>query len=511
VSFERAHRLYAAGELSPALTACRTLVAEQPGSADAWNLTGLVLTALGERAAACRFYWRALELDPGFVEAHNNLGSALCSIGQAGASLAAFEQALRLRADDPAATDNLLLASLCAPEVEPETVAERSRRWGERLEATIEPLPRRPAQTGDRLHVGYVSADLRRHSVAFFLEPILAHHDRSRLRVHAYANLAGPGDEVTARLRARVDVWRWIAGRSDREVARQIAADGIDVLVDLSGHTAGHRLAVFAHQPAAVQISYLGYPATTGLSRIGYRLTDARADPPGTERLHSEQLVPLPGGFLCYRPPGPARGGSREPAPPSGANPITFGSFNDLSKMSDRLLAVWAQILAQVPGARLRLKNRALGDGAVRARVLQVLRSHGLEAARVDLEGWKPGLTEHLESYRAIDVALDTYPYNGTTTTCEALWMGAPVVTWVGPAHVSRVGLSLLGRCGLDQLCATSEVDYIARAVALARDPTALAELRRSLRDHLQPLLDAPPFVRALEDTYRELHARAVG
>ena len=164
--------------------------------------------------------------------------------------------------------------------------------------------------------MGYVSADLRRHSVAWFLEPILAHHDRRRVRVHAYANLPGPGDEVTARLRGHVDVWRSIAGQSDLEVARRIVADGIDVLVDLSGHTAGQRLGVFALRPAPVQITYLGYPATTGLSRIGYRLTDAWADPPGaTESLHTEELVRLPGGFLCYRPPDLRY----PPSPPAGA------------------------------------------------------------------------------------------------------------------------------------------------------------------------------------------------
>jgi predicted O-linked N-acetylglucosamine transferase (SPINDLY family) len=287
-----------------------------------------------------------------------------------------------------------------------------------------------------------------------------------------------------------------------------IAADNIDVLVDLAGHTAGHRLGIFAHRPAPVQVSYLGYPATTGLSRIQYRLTDALADPPGTtEAQHTERLVRLPASFLCYAPPAGEQAPPVNEPPSLASGQVTFGSFNDASKVSDRVLALWARVLTAVPGSRLVLKNKGLADQSVRQRIRDLMRAHGVEGDRLELLAFKPDLTTHLACYQAVDIGLDTFPYNGTTTTCEALWMGVPVITLAGEAHVGRVGTSLLSGVGLGQLCADSEEAYLATVTALAGDAGRLRELRAGMRERLRrsPLLDAAAFTRALEQTFIDL------
>jgi protein O-GlcNAc transferase len=509
-----AYDSYLRGDLGASLTACQRLLAAFPASADSWNLAGLLAAARGELSSAMRFYRQALALDPAFVEAHSNLGAALSSSGRALEALGSFERALNLRPADRAAVDNLLLAALCVPEIPAAEIAVLHRRWGQALEATVAPLVppvNHHLRDGRPLHVGYVSADFKRHAVAWFLEPILARHDPAKVKVHAYANLSGAGDEVTTRMRRHCAVFRSLVGLADADAARMIAGDGIDVLVDLGGHTAGHRLGIFAHRPAPVQISYLGYPATTGLTRIQYRLTDAVADPPGaTEALHTEELVRLPAGFLAYAPP-PELSLPEPGAPPSAsAGHVTFASFNDASKLSEKVLAVWARLLTAVPGSRLRLKNKGLGDAGARQRILDLLRASGIEADRLELLAFKPDLASHLGCYAEVDIALDTFPYNGTTTTCEALWMGVPVITLSGDAHVGRVGTSLLSGIGLPELCADSEESYVATAAALAGDGERLRGLRAGMRDRLRqaPLLDAAALVRTLEQTYHDLCAR---
>ena len=342
--------------------------------------------------------------------------------------------------------------------------------------------------------------------------PFLANHDPDRIEVHAFVNLAGEGDEVTARLRRLVPNWHPIHGRSDAEVAHHIAGAGIDVLVDLAGHTAGQRLGVFARRPAPVQITYLGYPATTGLARIDYRLTDELCDPPGqTEDLHTEELVRLPGGFLCFQPPDDGDAALSVGQPPSQRRDhITFGSFNDTSRLSPWMLDLWARLVARTPGARLLLKSRGMGDAGVRQRMLDLLRASGLSGDRVDLIGWKADRNQHLACYHQVDIALDCFPYNGIATTCEALWMGVPVLTRTGDTHVSRVGRSLLTAAGLPDLCAATDAEFMDIGQRLAADRQRLRTLRAGMRNQLKnsPLLDARRFTRKLEETYRTLFAR---
>jgi protein O-GlcNAc transferase len=359
-----------------------------------------------------------------------------------------------------------------------------------------------------RLRIGYVSADLRSHSVAFFLESILAARNQREFEVLCYSNSVA-ADTTTARLRALVDGWRDIAGLDDEQAAALIRSDAIDILVDLAGHTKANRLPLFTRKPAPIQITYLGYPDTTGIEAIDYRLTDEWADPPGqTEHLHSEQLVRLPDGFLCYQPP--------SSCPPVGPLPlllsgrVTFGSFNNLAKVSPTVIGYWAAILAAVPGSRLLLKSKALADSGTRKYIHQQFCAHGIEAGRVELVGWTPARVDHMALYSEVDVALDTFPYHGATTTCEALWMGVPVVTLAGPVHVSRVGVSLLHAAGLAELIAESPQEYARKAAELVADTGRLAALRGDLRERLRAsrLTDAQRITASIEVAYRDMWRR---
>jgi predicted O-linked N-acetylglucosamine transferase (SPINDLY family) len=307
-----------------------------------------------------------------------------------------------------------------------------------------------------------------------------------------------------------VDHWRSLIGLTDKAVAALVRNDRIDVLVDLAGHTAGNRLSAFAEKPAPIQVSWLGYPATTGISAIDYRFTDDIADPPGaTERFHTETLWRLSGGFLCYTAPREAPPVS--PSPCGTGQPLTFGSFNNLAKVNRAVIEAWAGLLSAVAGSRLLLKSKALRSADVQQRVWEVFAGRGIARERIMFEGWAEGLAAHLALYGKVDIALDTFPYNGTTTTFEALWMGVPVICLAGDRHSARVGASILTRCGLSNFIAASLDDYRAKATALARDPPALGDMRQALRPRVasSPLCDGKAFAAQIEDAYRTFVARA--
>ncbi len=387
----------------------------------------------------------ALEADPGNVAAHSHLLTALnYGVGEG---------------------------------TEPEAVFAEHRRW-EAMHAT--PLRRHwRAHANERaperrLKVGYLSPDV-----------------------------AQP-DAVTEQLRRAADHWRPVAGLAPAVIAELVGEDAIDVLVDLAGHTWPRSMLVLARKPAPVQVTWLGYGTTTGMSAVDWRLTDATADPPGeAERLHAETLVRLPKGFHCYRPPADAP----EPRPATGAGPVTFGSFNNVAKITPAAIAAWSRLLEQVAGSRLVLKYRGLDDPGLAARLGAAFAAEGVDAGRIVLRGRDVRLGDHFAAYREIDVALDTFPYNGTTTTCEALWMGVPVVTLAAGAHVGRVGASLLKGLGLAELVAGDERDYVERAAALATDAERRAAFHATLRERMAAaaLMDAESFARALEAAYREM------
>jgi predicted O-linked N-acetylglucosamine transferase (SPINDLY family) len=315
-------------------------------------------------------------------------------------------------------------------------------------------------------------------------------------------------DAQTAAFQQIADGWHNVTGRTDRDVAALVQRERVDILVDCAGHTRGNRLAVFARKPAPVQVTWLGFPGTTGLPAIDFRFTDAIADPPGADAFATETLVRLPHGFLCYAPPLSVP--DVAPAPSALTGRITFGSFNNLAKLTPAVIETWARILGQVPGARLLLKAKQFSDPPTRASALDRFAAGGIAADRLDVRTTVAAQDAHLAAYAAVDIALDPFPYNGATTTCEALWMGVPVVTLRGQRHAGRVGASLLTHAGLGEWIADTIDDYVAKAVALAQDRGQLAARRMRLRDQVMTsaLGDARGFAATVEDAYRVLWER---
>ena len=499
--------LYELGRHDEAVACFQEALRLTPDNAETLNNLGNVYIDKDRLTEAVEYFNKALALNPGLAEALNNLGRALRAQGRLGEGLEAFRGALRVNPSYAEAHSNLLFSLNYDADHTPVEIFAEHHRWDELHGHPGDVLspPTNPPDPGRRLRVGYVSPDLRTHSVAYFLEPILAHHDPNRVEVHAYSDVPmAKRDATTERLQSLCQRWLDSCGLSDADLARQVRADGIDILVDLTGHTAHHRLRAFARRPAPVQITYLGYPNTTGLSAMDYRLTDAWADPPGQEAWHSEQLVRLAGGFLCYAPDETGAVGA---LPAHDAGHIRFGSFNNFSKLTPRTLDLWARLLHAVPDARLTLKNKSLRDAGAAARCTAEFASRGIGPDRLELIGWLPSTREHLTLYSRIDIGLDTFPYNGTTTTCEALWMGVPVIALEGDRHAARVGVSLLTRLGLEELIGRDEADYLDKAVRLAADRDRLAGLRVGLRARMlaSGLCDGATFTRELEETYRKL------
>ena len=493
------------GELAAAEPLLRRAVALAPQYGKAWQVLASLLRQLEQisEAVACRR--KAVALDPTSAALLLRLGSALVDARQVAEGLSFYRQALAREPQNLAAHSSLALSSHYLPGDKAALFALHQGA-GAALAAKLPvPAPHGNAQDPERrLRIGYVSADFHQHSVAFFLAPVLAAHDAAEVEVFAYSDVAKP-DAVTAKLRAMVPQWRDVRGMTDAALADLVRADGIDILVDLAGHTAGNRLGVFARKAAPVQVSWLGYPDTTGLAAMDARLTDAIADPDGADDFAVEKLLRLPDGFLCY---GASDDAPSVAPPPAGlAGPVTFGSFNNLPKLSDETLDLWAQVLLAVPDSRLLLKARGLDDPAIRRGVIARFALAGVDPARLRFAGRVRDYAGHMALYGEIDIGLDSLPYNGTTTTCEALWMGVPTVTLAGDRHCARVGASLLTRVGLEECIAATPEDYVAIAARLAVDRARLAELRGGMRARLQasPLMDAKGFTASLEEAYRGL------
>jgi protein O-GlcNAc transferase len=458
-----------------------------------------------DEAVAC--YREALKRDPAYAQAHNNLGNALKDQGNLDEAVASFRRALELKPDDHTAHSNLLYTLLYCPGYDGRAILEEHRLWSRRfadpLAHHIEPHPNdRSARR--RLRIGYVSPDFCDHAQSFFMVPLLSAHDHENFEIFCFADVARP-DGFTARLRSLADVWRDIAGLTDEQVARLVRQDRIDILVDLTMHMARNRLLVFARKPAPVQVSWLAYPGTSGLSTVDYRLTDPYIDPPGLhDHDYSEESIPLPDAFWCYDPLAGEPAASALPALENGS--ITFGCLNNFCKVNDSVLKLWAQVLEAVDGSRLLL---LAPPGSPRRRTLDLLEYEGVGRDRVTFVARQPR-PQYLELHHRIDIGLDTFPYNGHTTSLDAFWLGVPVVTLVGPTPVARAGLSLLTNLGLPDLVARTPEQFVSIAVALANDLPRLCELRATLRDRMQasPLMDAPRFARMVEAAYRQMWRR---
>lgn len=496
-----AHACISLYDLPAAAQVLNAIISNWPQKAETRNNLGTVYQAMGRMQDAIAAYESALKINPSLAGTLSSLGSAYLGQGDFEQAERCYRQCLAASPADLRARSNLLMLLNYLPDTDATGVYEEHLEWGRVAEGLIPQLKsvEAAAEPPRRLRVAYLSSDFREHSVASFIEPVLKHHDRSRFEVCCYSDLPTP-DETTRRIRAAVDVWRDIDKLSDAETARLIREDRIDILIDLAGHTGNNRLGIFAAKPAPVQMTWMGYPNTTGLATIDFRITDGVADPGGEEAYYSEKLLRLGGCFLCYQPHPDAP--EVVPLPALANGHVTFGSFNNFSKINPGVLQLWSEVLKQVPGSRLLLKCPALTDADVRDRASAALQSLGIGAERLDLLGHTRTRQEHLALYAKVDIALDTFPYNGTTTTCEALWMGVPVLSLEGKHHAGRVGASLLTAAGLAGWLADTPESLVAIAQTVATDVAGLARLRGSLRGQLSDssLCDATGFVRRLEN-----------
>ncbi|PTB20163.1 hypothetical protein C9I57_13760 [Trinickia symbiotica] len=536
--------LHALGRYAEAADQYEAALALVPNHADACNNLGVTREALGEFAAAAAAYARALQARPGFVAAHNNagslarrlgrmdeadahyraalasregatdaptrsttynnLGNLLKDTGALDEAIAAFREALAHDPDNLIAHCNLAY-SLAFHVDDGYAILDECRRLAERHENRVVPasIAYGNARVADkRLRIGYVSADFRDHCQALFMTPLLAHHDHRQYEIFCYSSVQRP-DAVTARLAQYADVWREVRHIDDETLARMVREDGIDVLVDLTMHMADGRPLLFARAPAPLQVAWLAYPGTTGSRSIGYRLTDPWLDPPSDRRddRYSERSIRLPETFWCYDPLSDGPAVNALPALTEGR--LTFGCLNNPCKLNEQTLRMWAPVLAALDNARLLLMA---APGRARERLAERARACGIDPACIEFVAFRPRAA-YLETYQRIDLALDTFPYNGHTTSLDALWMGVPVVSRAGTTAVARGGLSQLGNLGLTELVAFTDEEFTRKAIGLARDLPRLAGLRAGLRARMErsPLMDGARFARNVEQAFRQM------
>jgi len=498
--------LHALGRYEAALASFREALRLQPDSWQAHHNIGDLLTREHALVQARAHYSRALEHNPQHADAYLNRAGAYMDEGDFEKAIIDFQNALRVKPDCDIAHGSLLLSLNYCPGHDAATMFAAHRQWNEQhaaaLRASIRPW-KNDRDPERRLRLGYVSADLRQHPVGFLLEPTLAAHDKARFEVVCYSDTEAV-DDITARMKAFACGWRDIRGKTAEAVSELVRDDGVDILIDLAGHTGGNRLTVFARKPAPVQVSWLGYFNTTGLDTMDYILSDSYSTPPGSAQQFAEQVVLLPHSRFCYRPPMYAPEVATLPARANGI--VTFGCFNNLAKLNRSVIALWARVLQAVPGSRLVLKSKFFSDDNTRQRFLDLFQEHGTSLNRLELRVSSPHI-EMLGEYGEIDIALDTFPFTGGMTTLEALWMGVPVVTLDGDAMVSRQSASFLAAIGQPELIADSEREYVEIVKALAGDLLRLESLRGALRPLMQgsPLCDNETFARNLEDAYRQM------
>ena len=466
------------------------------------NLGG-ALNELGRLDEALDSYDAVLRQQPDHASAHFNRGAVLKELSRMTEAVAAFEAAIRLRPDYAPAHSNLLASAHYVSGIGPAVILDRARRYAQRLETGPPPVFPNDRNPHRRLRIGLVSPDLGEHPVGHFLVPVLRCHDRGAVELFCYSD-RDRADPLADRLRADSDGWRRLTGLGDEAAAAVIRADSIDILIDLAGHTALNRLPMFAAGAAPVQATWLGYWGTTGLARMDYILSDRNTIPPDEEAHYSERVLRLPNNRFCYAAPA----GAPEPSPPPclRRGNVTFGSHNNLSKLGPEVVQAWAAVLHAVPGSRLLLKWRSLGNRAMRERIVTTFSEAGIVPQRLELHAASPHAAM-LAGYAELDIALDPFPFCGGLTSCEALWMGVPVVTLPGAMPQSRQTTGFLQAVGQDGWAAGSVEEYVAIAAALAADPARLAERRCTQRTRMaaSPLCDESGFTRDLEAVFRRM------
>jgi protein O-GlcNAc transferase len=495
----------ALGRATDALAAYQNALRQQPHNPEAYNALAMLSNDRARPDDAAEFCRKGLEQDPNSAALYNNLGTALGCQGRMTEGLAAARKAVALRPDSQSAFSNLIYGLNRLPDYSPATLFEEHLEWARRHAEPLTALA--AAHTNDpspdrRLRVGYVSPYFRNHAVNFFTEPLIVAHDHRDFEIFCYSDVGTP-DDATARVQAAADHWRDVRRKRDQSVAELVRADAIDILVDLTGHIAGSRLLAFARKPAPVQVTYIGYQNTTGMSAMDYRLTDERADPSGvTDKYYTEKLVRLPRAFFCYQPA--AEAPALTPLPALSAGRVTFGSFNNFNKVTPEALRAWMQILARVPDSRLLVLTYFSDDTA--RRLEELAPSHHVDPRRIEICHNRPR-DEYYRLVAQADIALDPFPFNGHTTTCDAIWQGVPVVKLEGQMYASRFGSSVLTNVGLDELITHSVDEYVDAAVRLAGDLERLTALREQLRPRMadSPLLDFQGFTRHVEAAYRQM------
>jgi predicted O-linked N-acetylglucosamine transferase (SPINDLY family) len=498
------------GQHAEALGLFRQALARDPKFREALVNVGTALLDMGKLDEAIEAYEQALHVYPDLIDAYLNIGNALKDAGRVDEAIQKYRDALAIK-DSPVAADNLLMALSYSPTLSAQEILEEHLKWGERCasaESADYLSTQHPAlSTQSRLRIGYVSPDFRRHVVGWNILPMMERHDRSRFEMFLYANVGCP-DYLTERFRRACDAFHNVKGLSDQRMAQLVRDDRIDILVDLAVHSSGNRLRVFAFKPAPVQVTWAGYPGTTGLKQIDYRLSDPFLDPPSKdgglsthEEFYSEGTFRLPDSFWCYQPYVDPPGVSPLPALSNGY--VTFGCLNAFCKTNPRVFELWSKVLVEFENSKMLLLSR---PGSHLERTLSIFQSHGVPRSRIEFVDYQP-MDQYLRTYHRIDIGLDTFPYNGHTTSLEALWMGVPVVTLVGETAVSRAGWCQLNNIGLGELAAHDDRQFVEIASGLATDLTRLAELRAGLRQRMEhsPLMDFERFTRNIEMAYRTM------
>jgi predicted O-linked N-acetylglucosamine transferase (SPINDLY family)/predicted SAM-dependent methyltransferase len=453
----------------------------------------------------------------------NNRGGQLLAQGMAKEAIDQYQMALVLAPEKPFIQSNYLYALNYQTTPDMGKIFAAHKKFGEFYEnvaakstALQSPITSNAATstaisaaTNEQrpLRIGYVSSDFRHHAVSHFIEPVLAAHDKNKFQLFAYYHHTVV-DDMTKRIQSHVSHWRSLVGKSDVDIAAMIRADGIDILIDLAGHTATNRLPMFARKPAPLQVTWLGYPNTTGLSTMDYRITDAFADPSGmTDAFHTEKLHRMPETFSCYSAPTDAPAVAPLQAKRTGR--VTFGSFNNFAKITAEVITVWSNILKRIPTATLFLKYKDLESVPMTQYIHYQFMTRGVLVSQLRIQGDDASHVEHMARYNNIDIALDPFPYNGTTTTLDALWMGVPVITLEGASHVGRVGVSQMSNLGLQELIAKNQDDYVNIAVELAGNIEKLSALRAGMRERMlaSPLMNVERFTRNLEQGYEQMWA----
>jgi len=488
-----------------AIAVYRQALGINPNYAEAHSGLGIAMLGTGQLDEAIAAFGQAIAINSNLADAHFGLGNALKDQGKLDESLAEYRQAIAIKPAYAEAHSNLILAMQYHGGSDAKAISQELARWNrqhaEPLRQFICPYTndRNPDR---RLRIGYISPDFRAHPVARFFIPLLEHHDRRNFEIFCYPHVAGP-DALTQQMQSMAEHWHSLVDVSDTDADELIRKDGIDILVDLALHTAHNRLLLFARKPAPVQVTYAGYPGSTGLGAIDYRLSDLYLDPPNMfDDGYSEQTIRLPHSFWCYHPM-EGRDMPINPLPALANGYITFGCLNNFCKINPAVLRLWAKVLQAVPDSRLLLLT---SQGSHRRQTLQLLELDGIAPQRIEFAPRQP-IPEYLKLHHRIDIGLDTFPYNGHTTSLDSMWMGVPVVTLVGQTVVGRAGLCQLMNLNLPDLIAQAPEQFVQIAVTLAQDHPRLSELRRTLRQRMEqsPLMDAAKYARDVESAYRQM------